>query len=113
MVILFSILFCIFLYLLIQAFDEISTNKKFKAGYFLDIYELKFHTDNSYKKVATYKIEASGNGYVIVQDRTDGKHGEFNEFKITDLLYTKDKIIIKNENGEEVETFFKPNSCAY
>ena len=83
--------------------------KKFKVGYYFDTYKLRYHADNSYEKQSTYKIEANGDGYVIVQDRTDGNFGEFKEFKISDLLYTIDKIIIRDENGRIVDTFFKFN----
>lgn len=106
---LFAVLFMCLLYFSIKLIEEFSIMKKFKVGYYFDTYKLRYHADNSYEKQSTYKIEANGDGYVIVQDRTDGNFGEFKEFKISDLLYTIDKIIIRDENGRIVDTFFKFN----
>lgn len=113
MVVVFAILFFIFLYLTMKIVEEHLTNKKFKVGYYFDTYELEFHATDSYKKLETYKIEANKDGYIVVQNRTDGVRGDITEFKISDLLYRTDKIIIKNENGEEVETLHKLDPLDY
>ena len=113
MVVVFAILFFIILYLTIKIVEEHLTNKKFKVGYYFDTYELEFHATDSYKKLETYKIEANKDGYIVVQNRTDGVRGNITEFKISDLLYRTDKIIIKNENGEEVETLHKLDPLDY
>ena len=108
-----AILFFALLYFFMRFMEEISTENKFKPGYSFDTYELKYHADDSYKKTATYKIEANKNGYILVQDRTKGRRGAMKEFNIRELVYTVDKIIIKKENGEEVETLFKLDPYAY
>ena len=113
MAVVFAILFFILLYLTIKIVEEHLTNKKFNVGYYFDTYELEFHATDSYKKLKTYKIEANKDGYIVVQNRTDGVRGDITEFKISDLLYRTDKIIIKNENGEEVETLYKLDPLGY
>lgn len=106
MIIFFSILFGILVYLTIEAVDDALMCNKFKKGYTFDTYELVFHTTETYKLLSSYKIVMRKNEYILVQNV---KSDELEEFDIIELLHRYDKIIIRDDNGNEFETFYKLN----
>jgi hypothetical protein len=69
--------------------------KKFKTGYFIELYNIQYVSNNSYIFITEYEIIANKNKYILVKD----KNGNIQEFDLYELISMFDKIIIKDSNG--------------
>ena len=104
MFIVITILFALLVYFIIEAVDNALMCRKFKEGYTFDTYNLVFHTTETYVMLHSYKIIVRNGKYILVKDVAKD---EVEEFEIIDLLHMNDKIIIRDNNGNEYKTFYR------
>lgn len=105
--IILAILFCIFLYLIMRAIEDVTLFNKFKIGYTFELYKLKFYSTDTYDFVCKYKIVTRKDRYILVQEYVNNEYDELKEFDIYELVTKTDKIIIRDNNGIETDIIFK------